>query len=202
MDGTAYFTARQKMWEVTAARDRAGRLGKRAASRAATDAAREYRTTEEIVLGVWGSVPQTPTGIPSWAEAVAHKRADIDPLVTVATRDAAWTRGEQQRLAAHRADERAALRRRIPGNLPADTVAAQWRGRAEQARRDLAKVESLSVTGAAQLIRDRAARAQTKEGAVERAQSVRAARANKLSHSRSPAAGNHSALDRGFGPSL
>lgn len=201
-DGTAYLTARQKMWEATAARDRAGRRGKRAAYRAATDAAREYRTTEETVLGHWGSVPQTPTGVPSWAEAVAQAQTDSDPLVTVATRDAVRTRSEQQRLAAHRADESDALRRRVPGNLPPHTVAAQWRGRAEQARRELAKVESLSVTEAAQLFRDRAARAQTKKGAVERAQSVRAARANKLSHSRSPAARDHSALDRDFGPSL
>jgi hypothetical protein len=202
MHGTAYLAARQKMWEATAARDRAGQLGKRAASRAATDVAREYRTTEETVLGRWGSVPQTPTGIPSWAEAVAHKRADTDPLVTVATRDAVRTRSEQQRLAAHRADERDALCRRVPGNLPADTVAAQWRGRAEQARRDLAKVESLSVSGASQLIRDRAARAQTKKDAVERAQSARAAQATNLSLLRSLAAGKHSALDRDFGPSL
>jgi hypothetical protein len=201
-DGTAYLTARQKMWEATAARDRAGRLGKRAAYRAATDATGQYRTTEETVLGRWGGVPQTPTGIPSWAEAVAHKRADADPLVAVATRDAMRTRSEQQRLAAHRADERAALRRRVPGNLPPDTVAAQWRGSAEQARRDLAKVESLSVTAAAQLVRDRTARAQAKKDAVGHAQSARAAQATKLSHLRSPTAGDHSALDRDFGPSL
>jgi hypothetical protein len=186
-DGTAYLIARQKMWEATGVRDRAGRLGKRAAQRAATDAAAQYRATEETMLGRWGGVPHTTTGIPSWAEAVAHTRADTEPRVADANRDALWTRNEQQWMVRRHADERAVLRRRVPGNLPPGTVAAQWRGRAERMRGELAQIESLSVTEAAELVRDRAAGIQEKKAAAGRAQPARDARATKLGRYRSPA---------------
>jgi hypothetical protein len=201
-DGTAYLIARQKMWEATGVRDRAGRLGKRAAQRAATDAAAEYRATEETMLRRWGGVPHATTGIPSWAEAAANTQADTEPRVADANRDALRTRNEQQWMAWRHADEHAALYRRVPGNLPPRTVAAQWRGRAERMRGELAQIESLSVTEAAQLVRERAAGIQEKKDAAGRAQSARDARATKLGRFRSPAVRDRSAVDRDFGPSL
>jgi hypothetical protein len=187
-DATAYLTAQRRMWEATAARDHAGRLGKRAANRAATAAAGAYRTTEEAVLGRWGGVPQTTTGIPYWADAAAHARADIDPRVADANREAEQIHREQQRLAWRRGDERAALLSHIPGQPPPDTVdarASQWRTRAEQARGNLAEIEALPVTEAARLIRDRAARAEAERAAAQRAQTARNARASKLARFRS-----------------
>ncbi|HEX4443871.1 MAG TPA: MobF family relaxase [Galbitalea sp.] len=188
-DGTAYLASRERMCEATATRARAGRLGKRAANRAATDAAREHHTIEESVFGCWGDVPQTTTGIPSWAEAVARRQVDTDPRVADANRNAEQARHEQQRRAWDRADERDTLRRGIPGNLPPSAVearAAGWRKRADHARHDLAEIEALPVIDAAQLIRDRAARAETARAAAQRAQAARdAARAAKLARFRS-----------------
>ena len=188
-DGTAYLTARQRMWEATAASKRAGRLGKRAAHRVATDAAGEYRTTEGTVLQRWGGVPQTMTGIPYWAEAAARTRVDTDPRVADANREVEQIHREQQRRAWRRADERAALLSRIPGQLPPDRVDArafQWRGRVEQARGYLAEIEALPVTDAARLILDRAARAQAERAAADRAQAERDARAAKLTQFHAP----------------
>jgi hypothetical protein len=188
-DGTAYLAAQRRMWEATAARDRAGRLGKRAANRAATDAAGEYRTTEDSVRRRWGGLPQTAAGLPSWADAVGHARADADPRAADANRGSEQAHSERRRLASRRADERAALRRSIPGQLPPSTVeahAVQWRTRGEQARGDLAEIEALPVTEAARYIRDRAAQTDAERAAAERAQIARDARAAKLARFRRP----------------
>jgi hypothetical protein len=192
-DGTAYLAAQGRMWEAAAARDRAGRLGRRAANRAATDAAGEYRTTEDSVLGRWGGLPQTAVGLPSWADAVGHARADADPRAADANRGSEQAQSERRRLASRRADERAALRRSIPGQLPPSTVeahAVQWRTRGEQARGDLAEIEALPVTEAARLIRDRAAQTDAERAAAERAQIARDARAAKLARFRRPSIGH------------
>lgn len=82
IDGTAYIATRERMWEARAARASAGRLRKRAASRAATEAAGEYRATEDAVRRRWGSLPIGAVGLEPWAETVASKRADADPRVT------------------------------------------------------------------------------------------------------------------------
>ena len=188
-DGTAYLTARQRMWEATAAHNHAGRLGKRAADRAATDAANHHRATEDTARTRWGGVPQTTAGVPSWAQTVAKAQVDTNPRVADANRDAEHTHCEQQRLTRRRTDERAVLRGRIFGNqLPGtpEASAAQWRGRAEQARGDLAEIEALPVTEAAQLVRDQTARVQAKRAAAERAQAARDARAAQLHQFQSP----------------
>ncbi len=201
-DGTAYRIARQKMWEATAIRDRGGRLGKRAAYRAATVAAGQYRTTEETVFGRWDGVPQTTTDIASWAAAVARVHAESDPRVTEAIRDAEQTHLEQRRLAEQQMYEYAVQQRRLLGSSTSSAVssrAAQWRTRAERARSELASIEALPVDDAAVLVRELAARAQAERDAVRRAQS---ARATKLSHLRSPTAGHRSLTDRDFGLSL
>ncbi len=179
-DGTVYLAARARMWETARAQSRAGRLTRRADTRAATDAAGEQRATENTVRRRWGGVPQTTTGAPSgWAETVARSRADTDPRVVEANRDAEQSRSEQQQLAEHHAEERAALRRRIMGDLLPSTAGtrAVQRGRAEQARRDLAEIEALPVIAVAQLIRDHAARVQAERAVAQRAQAARDARA-------------------------
>ncbi|HEY5224889.1 MAG TPA: MobF family relaxase [Microbacteriaceae bacterium] len=186
--GATYIETRERMWEATRAQTRAGRLNRRAAARVATDAAGEHDATEDMVRRRWGVVPQTTSGIPSWAESVAHTHADADPRVAEVNRDVEQTRSEQKRLAEHRADERAALHRRILGNIPLGTAegrAAQWRTRAEQARRDLAEIEALPVTEAARLGRDRAARVQAERAAAEHTKVARDAQAAKLDQFRS-----------------
>ena len=187
--GTAYLTAQQRMWEATTACNRAGRVGKRAADRAATDAANQHRAMEDTARTRWDGVPQTTASVPLWAETVAKAQVDTDPRVADANRDAEHTHREQERRAWRRAEERAALRGGIFGNQrpgTAEAHAVQWRGRAEQARGDLAEIETLPLTEAAQLVRDRAARVEAERIAAERARAARGARAAKLNPFQSP----------------
>lgn len=64
-DGATYLTARERMWEATVARDRAGRIGKRGPDRVATGAAGEHDDTEETVRrrrSDWPSAARTNVG--------------------------------------------------------------------------------------------------------------------------------------------
>ena len=205
-DGTGHLAAQERMWEATAARARVGRFKRGAAARVAAATADEHRATENTMHRRWGGVPETTTGILSWAEAAAQAQAATDPRMVEANRDAEHARGEQQRLAEQRAEERAALHGRIfeklqPGG--AEGRAAQWRTRAAQARRDLGEIEALPVTQAAQLIRDRTARVQSKRATAERAQAARDAQPAKLGQFRT-ASNEHQRRgpDHGIGPSL
>lgn len=194
------------MWEATAARARVGRFKRGAAARVAAATADEHRVTENAMHRRWGGVPETTKGILSWAEAAAQAQAATVPRMVAANRDAEHARGEPQRLAEQRAEERAALHGRIFEKLPpggAEGRAAQWLTRAGQARRDLGEIEALPVTQAAQLIRDRAARVQAKRATAERAQAARDAQAAKLGQFRT-ASNEHQPRgpDHGIGPKL
>jgi len=70
-DGTAYLAGRERMWDTQATRASAGRLRKRAASRAATEAAGEHRATEDAVRRRWGGLPTGTGGLEPWAEKFA-----------------------------------------------------------------------------------------------------------------------------------
>ncbi len=193
VDGTVYLTARERMWEATTARKRAGRLGRRTAGRAAVDAAGTYRTIEDAMLGRWGGAPQTAAGLPSWAEAVAGRQTETDPRVTEMRKDVEQAHHERRQLADRHLHESAVLHRQLLGSATpstASTRAAGWRSRAEQARRDLAQIEALPVTEAAQLVRVRAARAEAEREAAERIRAARHARAVKLHQFRSPSTGH------------
>ena len=89
--------------------------------------------------------------------------------------------------------EFAALHRQVLGSATpstASTRATQWRTRADLARHDLAEIEALPVTEAAQLVRERAARAQAEKEAAGPAQVAHDARARKIRSFRSPATGH------------
>ncbi|GAB3039666.1 MobF family relaxase [Parafrigoribacterium mesophilum] len=178
-DGTAYIETRERVWAATAARATAGRLGKRAAERDATEATGGHHGTEDAVRRRWGGVPTGATGVQPWAEAVAGKRADTDPRVAQSRRHAQQTRREQHHLVERHLRESAVLCRRVLGSATASIAssrAAQWRIRAEQARRDRAEIEALPVSEAARLVRDRAARAEAELETAERTQTARAVR--------------------------
>ena len=206
VDGTAYLAVQARMWGAARAQTRSGRLNGRAVARAVTDAAAEHHMTEEAVRRRWGGVPETTTGILSWAHVVARTRATTDPHLVRANQDAEQARSEQQRLIARHSGERASLRRRVVGELPLSTAGTRtvpWRGRAEQSRLDLAEIEALPVIEAAQLVRARAARVQAERAAAERAQAARDARAAKLDQLRSASDDRRRpAQDHGVGPGL
>ena len=182
-DGLAYLTGRERLWEAQTAHGQAGRLRRRAAGRAATEAADAHRATEDAVRRRWGGLPSGAGGLEPWAETVAGKQADADPRVTETRHDAEQTHREQSRLAERHLRESVALRQRVLGSATprtAITRAAGWRARAEQARHDLAQIEALPVTEAAQYVRGLAARAEAERQAAERAQAAREKRATQL----------------------
>ena len=169
-DGTAYLTARDRMWAATDAHRTARGLRKRSAARTLTAASDEHRTAEATARRRWGSLPQTPDGVEPWAATVAQREADADPRVTETRDRADVARQEQQHLTGRQMQEHSALRRQVFGNrTPSSdqTRAARWQERAEIARRDLAAIESLPVAVAAQLVR-----AQQEQSQREAAQSA------------------------------
>ncbi len=203
-DGTAYVATRSRVWEASKAHRNARGLRKRTAARGLTVADEEYRTIETDTRRRWGSTPQTPEGVESWAVTVAQQAADADPRVTETQERAEAARQAQQHLPSEQVRERADLRRRVLGNRPASgsaqTQAARWREEAEAARRDLAAIQALPVTEAAQLVRARAQQEQAQREAAERALTERQARAAKLDEfSRRPTDHGSTPPARGLG---
>ena len=177
-DGTAYLTARDRMWAASDAHRTARGLRQRSASRTLTAASDEHRTAETTTRRRWGSLPQTPAGIEPWATTVAQHEADTDPRVTQTRQQVDEARQDQQHLAGRQMRERTDLRRQVFGNHrsgSAQTQAARWQERAEAARRDLAEIESLPVDEAAQFVR--AQREQAQREAAESALAERQSRA-------------------------
>ncbi|RQP10995.1 MAG: hypothetical protein EAS51_07100 [Microbacteriaceae bacterium] len=204
-DGTAHIETRGLMWEATAARSAAGRLRKRAADRAATQATGEHHATEDAVRRRWGSLPTGAGGVEPWAETVARRQAHTDQRVTETRLEAEQAHREQSRLAERHLRESTALRRQLLGSATpstAATCATGRRARAEQARHDLAQIEALPVTEAAQLVRELAARAEAERQTAERAQAAREARAAQLGPSRPSSEHGRTGSERDFGPSL
>lgn len=194
-DGTAYLSARERMWQANRALHPTGRFARRTAARTAREAIEAHRAAEDAVRGRWGDVPQTEVGICAWAEDVAGQRADTDPRVIEARQGAAQAHQQLQDLTAHHAEERAELRRSVgAGPSGAEARAAESRSGASHARRTLAELEALPVTEAAQLIQDRAAQAEAERIAA----AANRARAAEPTRWHSPPTG----YERGFGPSL
>ena len=198
-DGTAYLSARERMWHANRALHPTGRFARRTAARTARDAIEDHRAAEDAVRRRWGDVPQTEVGICAWAEDVAGQRADTDPRVVQARQDAAQAHQQLHDLTAHHTDARAALRRSVgEGPSGAETRAAEWHSRAAHARRTLAELEALPVTEAALLIQDRAAHAAAERIAKDASQ----ARTAEPARWHSPSTGYPPGPERGFGPSL
>ncbi|MFV0374853.1 MobF family relaxase [Microbacterium sp.] len=182
-EGAVYLTTRGRMWEAQTAHGQAGRLRKRATGRAAAEAAGEHRTTEDAVRRRWGGLPTGAGGLKSWAEMVAGKQADADPRVTETRQEAERAHREQGRLVDRQMRESIALSQRaLGGSTPSRVIAhaAKLRKQADRDRRDLARIEALPVTEAAQLGRELTARAEVAREAAERARAARVARAAQL----------------------
>ncbi|MCC4250194.1 MULTISPECIES: MobF family relaxase [Microbacterium] len=202
-DGTAYLTARRRVWEASDAQRAARGFSKRRAGRRLSEATDEHRTIETAGLSRWGRLPETPGGVEAWAASVARREADADPRVIETQEQAEQARYEQQQLAARQAQERQNLGRQLLGERAPSRAGAQagrWRERAAAARRDLATIETLPPTEAAKLIRARAEQEQTKREAIERTLAEREARAAQLhDFTRRPLDDGPTTPDRGLG---
>ena len=167
---------------------------------------RQHDATEDMVRRRWGSVPTGTTGVQQWAEAVAGQQAFTDPHMTEAQKEAEHARREQRQLVQCHANAMASLRQRIYGNQrPNDPAAraAGWRDLAQEARRDLAQIESVPVAEAAQLVRVRSALAKAERIAADQVKAAVEARAVRLARFSSPSADRRrSGPEHDFGRSL
>lgn len=148
-----------------------------------------HRTIETATLRRWGTLPQTPTGIDTWAETVATTHAESDPRVTQAREHADRLRDEYTQLLGRQQRERAVLQREVCGNkrpTSAQAQASRWRDRVAGARQALREIEALPVTEAAELLRERDLRQQAQESARKHAQQEQRTAAARPTHSPSP----------------
>ncbi|MBN9151227.1 MAG: AAA family ATPase [Micrococcales bacterium] len=187
LDGTTYLTGRERMWKAQTAHGQVGRLRRRAASRAVTEAVGAHRAMEDAVRRRWGGLPTGGGGLEPWAERVAGAQADVDPRVTETRQEAQQAHREQSRMVDRQMRESIALSQRaLAGSTPSRVIAhaAKLRKQAERDRRDLARIEALPVTEAAQYARELAARDEAERQTAERARAAREARAAQLGHYR------------------
>ena len=204
-DGTAYLAARSRVWETSSAHRTARGLRKRNAARALSAAVDEHRSVETAARRRWSTLPETTAALAPWAASVAEQEADADPRVTEMRERADGTRQGQQRLTARQSRERADLRRHVFGDRTPSSAQAQavrWRARAAAARHDLAEIDALPITEAAQLLRARAARATAEPTASEPATAVTRAPAAEPDRWHSPSPGHRPSHERDLGPSL
>jgi hypothetical protein len=167
-DGDKYMAARSAMRDASAAHRSAGRFKRHRTARKLDEASTAHRAVEQTVHERWGTVPQTAESVKSWAKTAAEKRADADSRLIDSHQRAQDARAAERQLVNRHLDERNELRRRLnshPGiaryvqGSPENHL-AQWRQRAATLRRDLAHIEALPVSEAAQLIRRRRAEAE------------------------------------------
>ncbi|MAY94960.1 MAG: TrwC relaxase [Nocardioides sp.] len=191
-DGQAYVDADAREHEAWKATQSAGRLGKRGAERRL--AAMRVSTSDARValFDRWGSVPdpgrwgiKTRDSLEPWAERVAVQRADAEPAVIEARRQAQQAEETlQQNRTRHRHEaedltiglngQRAAVPHQgISGRNRAAGRARRWQRQADELRSYLAHIESLPIERAVQLIETR--RTQALEG-----EQVSAARSKRL----------------------
>ncbi|MFT4233707.1 MAG: AAA family ATPase, partial [Microbacterium sp.] len=206
IDGTAYLTSRERMWDARTAHGQAGWLRRRAAGRAATEAADDHRTTEDAVRRRWGGLPIGAGGLEPWAETVAGMQADADPRVMETRQVAEQAHRDRQQLNARQMRESVALSQRaLGGSTPSRVIAhvAKLRKQVERDRRALAQIEALSLPEAVHFVRDRAAKAESARIAAEGKKAAAQARAAELGPFASLSANSRRPrLERDFGPSL
>ncbi|WP_222851801.1 MobF family relaxase [Phytoactinopolyspora mesophila] len=167
-DGDKNVAARSAMWDASAAHRSARRFNRHTTARKLDEAAAAHRAIEQAARERWGTVAQTAESVTRWAEAVAEQRAGEDSRLIDARQRAQDARAAERQLVNRHLDECNELRRRLnsqPGiaryvqGSPENHL-AQWRQRAATLRRDLAHIEALPVSEAAQLIRRRRAEAE------------------------------------------
>ena len=193
-DGQTYIDADVREHEAWKATQSAGRLGKRGAERGLAATRAGTSDAKAAVLDRWGSVPdtgrwgiKTRDSLEPWAERVAAERADAEPTVINARRQAQQAEEAlQQTRSRHRREaeeliigangQRASVSRRgISGPDSAAGRAQRWQTHADELRSYLARIECLPIGRAVQLIETRRAQAlrvEVEHAAVARGQTV------------------------------
>ncbi len=179
-DGQNLLTAQQVAWDVGRAYQQAGRLRRRTAARTRDEANRTREHLQTEVWKRWATIPNTPEGLETWAQAVAQKQSDEHPAVVNAEREAQDARAAAGEIARKQLAENQQLRTRIYGKTgrapegdPA-AHAARWRDQAQTLTRTLSEIETLPIVEAAHLIRQWHAEAEAWRVEAERARGERA----------------------------
>lgn len=171
-DGTAYLTARERLWAASATHRAARGLSKRSAGRALNAAGKQHDALATEGRRRWERLPEHRRAIASWAADVAGQHAENDPKLTHAREHAAETQQDLQALTARQTDERADLHRKLFGNTSRPVRPAQqirrWQKQADAARQDLSTIRMLSVADAVGFIAERAAQSQAQQETEER----------------------------------
>ena len=176
-DGQIYIDAdarEHEAWKVTQSD---GRFGKRGAEKTLAATRAETSNAKAAVLDRWGSVPdpgrwgiKTRDSLEPWAERVAAERADAEPTVIEARHQAQQAEALRQARSRHRREaenltiglngQRGAVALRgITGPNNAAGRAQRLQEHADELRSYLARIESLPIGRAVQLIQTHRAHA-------------------------------------------
>lgn len=187
-DGQIYVDADAREHEAWKATQSAGRLGKRGAERTFAAARVGTIDAKAAVLDRWGSVPdpgrwgiKTRASLEPWAERVAAELADAEPTVIEARQQAQQAEEAlRQTRSRHRRESQdlmigvnrqhaAVSRRGTIGPVGAAGRAQRWQMHADELRTYLARIESLPIGRAVQLIETRRAQAlEVEQAAIAR----------------------------------
>jgi hypothetical protein len=173
-DGQTYLAAHSQQNDARDAARSTGRLGRRGAQRRLAAVQVETDRARAAAVDRWGSVPATGRwaattrdGLEAWATRAAHERADAEPLVADARQQVVRAGEALQRIRwRHRRETEevtlsvygrrdAASLRTTSGAYGAEGRAQRWLEYADAARNDLARIESLPIGRAVQLIETR-----------------------------------------------
>jgi len=177
-DGHTFIDADAREHEARQDARSAGRLARRGAERRLAAAQADASAAGNAVRTRWGSVPgtgrwgiQTDDSVDDWAERVAAERADAEPPVADAQRQARSAREALTQTRAHHREEAQALTVQIfgphdamrhrahTGPNGAEGRAQRWQEYADAARATLTRLESLPTGRAVQFIETRRAQA-------------------------------------------
>lgn len=187
-DGQAYIDADAREHEAWKATQSASRLGKRGAERRLAATRAKTSDARAAVLDCWGSAPdpgrwgiKTRDSLEPWAERAATQCTDADPKVIEARQQAQQAeealrqvrsrhrREAEELLIGINGQRDAVFRRGISGPNSAGGRAQRWQKRADELRSYLARIESLPIGRAVQLIEARRAQAvQVEQAAAAR----------------------------------
>ena len=201
--GQNMLTAQQVAWDAGRTYQQVGKLRRRTAARTRDETNRTRERLQTEVWERWGTTPNTPESLETWAQAVAQKQADQHPAVIDAEREAQDARSAAGQLARKQLAQSQQLRARVygkdgraPKGGPAG-YAARWRHRVDEMKRTLNEIEALPAVEAAQLIRQQHADAEAHRIEVERARTERTKQIAVTEHE--PRQHTDPNRERGFG---
>ncbi|GAB3036504.1 MobF family relaxase [Parafrigoribacterium mesophilum] len=182
-DGAAFIAMQEEAYAAHRAQASVGRFRKRSAAQIAKEADAHRAETEQAIRERWESLPDSEAGLSAWAEVVARRAADAMPEVADTREAAKRAHADAEMISARQTREYMALYQRVIGARQPSVVSARvekLRKQTAQDRRYLAQLDGLSPREAAQVVRERAAHAETQRLTAEETRKAAGARAAQL----------------------